>query len=77
MGDNFSLILIFLSFLIYNLTINFRLFKTKNDTEIIESIIDEDYVLSKLMNDPQKGLDDPLITIYLFADMRLMIYWKL
>ncbi|MDD3284765.1 MAG: thioredoxin domain-containing protein [Patescibacteria group bacterium] len=67
----FFLIVIFFSFLIYNIVSSFKILKTKNTNEVIESITTENYVLSNFENDPVKGKLNTAVTIYLFADYEL------
>lgn len=65
------LIVIFFSFLVYNIVIGFKILKIKNTNEVIESMTSENYVLSNFENDPVKGKLNTSVTIYLFADYEL------
>lgn len=66
-----ALIVIFLSFLIYNIVTSFKILKTKNTNEVVQSITTENYTLSNFQNDPVKGKLNTPITVYLFADYEL------
>ncbi len=63
---------VFLSYFIYNIYSEIKIFNIKKNPIIIESQTSEKYVLSVLENDPTKGTKDAIITIFIFSNFEIL-----
>ncbi|MCD4704485.1 DsbA family protein, partial [bacterium] len=62
------LILIVLSFLIYNIVYNIDIYNKKRDFRVIESQTDEEYKITTFINDPINGSKTAPINLYFFGN---------